>query len=252
MMKLRADDPLATFLNDAIRTGDLPYLKRLLAENPGLASARISDDTRTRTPLHAATDWPVHFPNGPAVVTVLIEAGADPNASCERTSYVQTPVHCVASNDDVEVFEVLIKAGADLVALGKSIRGATPLDNAVGYRQWNVAHRLVESGARTKLWHAAALGLMARVKEYFAGDSLPSRDEVSAAFYQAYHGGQSQAAEYLLERAADINWTSACTEERTPLGTAGTDDSAIRWRPLAADLITWLISRGGKSGSQLR
>jgi hypothetical protein len=33
------------------------------------------------TPLHAATDWPGFFANGPDVVAVLIDAGADPNAA---------------------------------------------------------------------------------------------------------------------------------------------------------------------------
>ena len=33
----------------------------------------------TRTLLHVATDWPGHYPNGAAVVGVLVAAGADVN-----------------------------------------------------------------------------------------------------------------------------------------------------------------------------
>jgi hypothetical protein len=84
----------------------------------------------------------------------------------------------------VGAFEVLVKAGADIEALGGSIEGGTPLDNAVGYGQWQVARRLVECGAGAKLWHAAALGLMSRVEAEFADDSAPSPDEVTVAFYQ--------------------------------------------------------------------
>jgi hypothetical protein len=81
---IHADEPLAVAAVDAIHTGDLPALKRLLAENLGLAQARLGDNEpsgMSRTLLHVATDWPGHFPNGAATVAVLIEAGADIEAA---------------------------------------------------------------------------------------------------------------------------------------------------------------------------
>ncbi len=49
-------------------------MKRLLAEHPSLATARIAGAKGgSRTPLHVATDWPGYFPNGPAVVAALVE-----------------------------------------------------------------------------------------------------------------------------------------------------------------------------------
>ena len=47
---------------------------------PDLAGARIGDPNTSRSLLHAATDWPGHYPNGPAVVALLVEAGAEVNA----------------------------------------------------------------------------------------------------------------------------------------------------------------------------
>src|SRR5215831_4291850 len=193
MLRLRADDPLAASLVAAIRAGDLPSLKRLLREHPALASATIGEVGKSRTLLHVATDWPGHFPNGAAVVTALIDAGADPNVRREDGQYPETPLHWVASSDDVEVFEVLINAGADIEAAGGSIGGGTPLDNAVGYGQWHVARRLVECGARTKLWHVAALGLMTRVEAYFAANPPPALHQITEAFYQACEGDQRQS-----------------------------------------------------------
>jgi hypothetical protein len=73
------------------------------------------------------------------------------------------------------VFEVLIKAGGDIEAPGGSIGGGTPLDNAVGYGRWQVARRLIECGAQTKLWHVAALGLMSRVEAYLTAGQPPHR-----------------------------------------------------------------------------
>jgi uncharacterized protein len=229
-------------LQEAVAAGDLASLKRLLGEHPGLASARIDKGGEIRTPLHVATDWPGHFPNGAAIVAALIDAGADPNARREGKHCPETPLHWVASSDDVEVLEVLIEAGADIEAPGGSIGGGTPLDNAVGYGQWQVARRLVACGARTRLWHAAALGLMSQVEACFAADPSPSPDEISEAFYQACCGGQQQTAVYLLDRGADINWIPPWAKGRTPL------DAAPKQVQGLAD---WLLRRGAKSAVEL-
>ncbi len=57
----------------AIRAGDTTSSAALLSEIPGLASAQIHG---TRTPLLVAADWPGYFPNGPAIVRLLIQAGS--------------------------------------------------------------------------------------------------------------------------------------------------------------------------------
>jgi hypothetical protein len=106
----------------------LPSLQGILAEQPALASAIIGEGAKSRTPLHVATDWPGHFPNGAAIVAALIDAGADPNVRREGVEYPETPLHWVASSDDVEIFDVLMKAGADIESIGGSIGGGTPLD----------------------------------------------------------------------------------------------------------------------------
>jgi hypothetical protein len=81
VVMLNANDPVAVALGEAIRAGDLSAVQRLLDENPGLASARVEGRRGGwRTPLHIVSDWPGYFPNGPAIVRLLIEAGADPNA----------------------------------------------------------------------------------------------------------------------------------------------------------------------------
>src|SRR4051794_28115861 len=69
---LRADDPLAIDAINAIRSGNLDGLRQLLAEHPELATARLRYHDSVRTLLHVATDWPGHFPNGPATVVMLV------------------------------------------------------------------------------------------------------------------------------------------------------------------------------------
>jgi ankyrin repeat protein len=251
MLRLRSDEPLAISLHAAIRTGDLASLKQLIDAQPALVSAIIGENGKSRTLLHLATDWPGHFPNGAAVVAALIDAGADPNIRREGVRYPETPLHWVASSDDVEVFEVLIKAGADVEAAGGSIGDGTPLDNAVGYGQWHIARRLVECGARTKLWHVAALGLMSCVEAYFAANAPPALHRITEAFYQACEGDQRQTAQYLLDRGADINWIPPWGKG-TPLDQARKRSSAIGPEQPAETLVEWLVSRGAKSAADLR
>jgi uncharacterized protein len=137
MVRLRSDDPVAAELVEAIRNGDVQAVERLVGERPELAPARILDDKGgARTPLHVATDWPGHFPNGPAVIALLVRAGANPNAPVEGSWHAETPLHWAASSDDVQAAEALLDAGAEIEAPGASIGGGTPLDDAVGYGGW--------------------------------------------------------------------------------------------------------------------
>ena len=113
-LHLDAKDPLARAVVNAIQTGDVPTLKRLLAEHPDLATARIDRHDRgaqSRTLLHIATDWPGHYPNGPTVVAELVQAGADLNSRFVGT-HNETPLHGAASSNDVAVLDALIEAAA--------------------------------------------------------------------------------------------------------------------------------------------
>jgi uncharacterized protein len=239
------EDPLAVAVVEAIHTGDQAALRRLLADHPGLASARIGDDGpggMTRSLLHVATDWPGHFPNGAATVALLVEAGADVDARFGGGSHDETPLHWAASSDDVEVLDALLDAGADIEAPGGVIGGGTPLADARAFRQLRAAHRLLERGARTTIDDAATLGLLDRLERAFAGPDPPPPDTVSRAFWGACHGGQLRCAEYLLDRGADLNWIPTW-EPLTPL------DAAVRTG--ADDLVGWLRDRGARSAAEV-
>jgi ankyrin repeat protein len=223
-----SQDPVAVAAVHAIRTGDTAALASLLADHPGLAAEPIH---QTRTPLHVAADWPGYFPDGPATVGLLIDAGADPNAA-PGEDRPETPLHWAASSDDADVADALISGGANLETPGGSI--GTPLDNAIGYGCWNVARLLVCRGARVdKLWHAAALGIMPRVEELLAATPPPSADDINEAFWQACHGGQRRTAERLLASGADLSATPGYSNQ-TPAETAAAPDTQRE------NLLTWL------------
>jgi ankyrin repeat protein len=259
LIHLYEDEPLAIAVVEAIRTGDLASLKRLLAEHPGLAAGRIversrhaGDDEPSRTLLHIAVDWPGHRPNVARTVAMLAEAGADVNARFIGARHAETPLHWAASCGDLEALDALLDAGADIEASGAVIAGGTPLDDAVAFAQWRAAHRLVERGAQPALWHAAALGLAEAVEAHFAGSPLPARypwgagaaappDEITVAFWCACHGGRLRIAQSLLERGAELNW-AAVWDGLTPLDAAQ--------RRGAADVVSWLRSIGAESAAE--
>jgi uncharacterized protein len=243
------DDPLATAAVDAIRSGNLEALEQLLGARPALATATIDG---ARTLLHVATDWPGHFPNGPAVIALLVAHGADVDAQFVGP-HAETPLHWAASSDDVAVLDALLDHGSNIEATGSVIGGGTPLADAVAFGQWQAARRLVERGAQTTLWQAAALGLLEQVERHLAGASLPHRsprppssahpaaDEITNAFWCACHGGQRATAEYLINRGTTVNW----------IGYDGLTAIDAARRSGADALAEWLYERGGRSAKEL-
>jgi uncharacterized protein len=244
-MTLSATDPLAVQLCRAIESGALDELAQLLKTHPGLTNGRIAARRpgTWRTPLHVVTHWPGYFPNGPAVVRLLISAGADPSApSADGPS--ETPLHWAASNDDVDVATALIDGGADIEAPGGSIAGGNPLGNAVGYGCWHVARLLVARGSTVdSLWQAAALGMYERVEQFLAAGT-PAQDDLDEAFWQACHGGQLRMAALLLARGANINATPGYSDGQTPLDiAAGMDERR-------SQLVRWLSEHGAATANE--
>jgi hypothetical protein len=241
-------DPVAVELRSAVHGGDLGTLRRMVLERPELASARMIGrnglEGGWRTPLHVAADWPGYFPGAPDAVALLLFAGADPNDDTGGDC-PETPLHWAASNDDLEVAVALIEGGADLETPGGSI--GTPLDNAIGYGCWHVARLLVERGARVDaLWHAAALGMLARLEELLAATPPPTAEDLDAALWQACHGGQRRTAERLLAAGADIHASPGYAHDRTVLEAATKPDTR---RDL---LAAWLREQGAPATNQDR
>ena len=100
-------------LFEAAESGTASEVKATLA-----AGAR-TEDSLDETPLHRAAEWN----SNPSVITVLIEAGADPGA---RNYAGFTPLHqATCCNDNPSVITALIEGGADPGA--RNGDGATPL-----------------------------------------------------------------------------------------------------------------------------
>jgi ankyrin repeat protein len=242
MSKLQSTEPLAVELTAIVKAGESDRLRELLASAPGIASCVVEDPKGGgRTPLHLFADWPGHHPNAAAIVQTLASAGANLDAPAVAMWHRETPLHWAASNDDVGLVDALLDVGADIEHEGSSIDGGSPLSSAVGYGQWQAARRLAERGARTLLWHEAALGMMPAMMRRFEADPAPQAEALSGPFWNACHGGQLAAARYLLERGADLNWAAPWSGQ-TPLDIA---EHAGR-----SDVATWLLEKGAVHGKK--
>ncbi|WP_406065119.1 ankyrin repeat domain-containing protein [Streptomyces sp. NBC_01077] len=238
---LSSQDPVAVAVTEAIVTGDLDALRALLAEDPGLARARVVEDREGcgpggRSLLHLATDWPGHRPHGPETVAVLVAAGADPDARFTG-AHRETPLHWAASNDDVAMIDALVAAGADIEADGAVIAGGTPLADARAFGQWRAARRLLELGALPTFQDAATLGLLDLVEARLTDSPALSPEEIDQAFWGACQGGWLPVAVRLLEAGADIDrigWN-----DLTPLDIARAEK--------AEEIVGWLTARGART-----
>lgn len=243
MTTLSARDAAAVALVTAIRDGDVASLELMLHDRPSFADARIVDERGTsRTLLHVVADWPGHFPNGARSVAVLAAAGADVDAHVihdDPHRAPETPLHWAASCDDVAVIEALLDAGANIEEPGASFTGGSAMSDAVVFAQWNAARRLLERGAATTIWQAAALGLLDRVQALATAEAL-SPQQITNAFWHACRGGQRATAEYLLALGAHVNWIGH--DQKTPYDAARESGDEA--------LLAWLRSRGAKSAKE--
>ncbi len=125
----------------------------------------------------------------------------------------ETPLHWAASNDDIELVDAPAVFGGQRACL-----------------------RLVERGARTNLYQAAALGLIDRVQTTLEGEPRPDAEQITTAFWAGCGGDHQDVAARLLAAGADINWLG--WNNQTPLDAARCAD--------AEDLAAWLEANGAR------
>jgi len=241
-MEIRSAEPLAQALTSAIHTGDVEALRQLLDTAPALSKARIVDSKGvSRSLIHIAVDWPGHFPRVSQTIALLIDRGADPDASLAGGIAPERPLHGAASCNDVNALDALIDGGANIEGTGAIFTNGTAMSDAVIFAQWNAARRLLDRGAKTTFTESAGLGLLDRLATYFEQDPKPAPDQVTAALWHACRGGQLPAAQYLVGKGANINWVG--WDKITPLD--GAQQSGNH------DLVVWLRNQGAKHAREL-
>lgn len=243
------DEQTTTEINDAIRNGDLARLRAMLEASPERARQRTHD--RGLTLLHLATDWPGGWKHSGETVRLLVEAGADVNATAKASELSETPLHWSASSGDVAATQALMDCGAKLDPTGGCIGSATPLELAVIYKKYAAANLLLDHGAPYHLPAVAALGRMDLVQQFFKDGEFrrdighlpnyaehpPTQVLLDRAFQFACRAGHLEVARHLLEHGAD-------KDSQTPVNTTALDEAE---QEKQAEVVSWLSSIGAGS-----
>ena len=106
---------------------------------------------------------------------------------------------------------------------GSIIGGLGPIADAAVFGGQRAGLRLVERGARTNLYQAAALGLTDRVRAALEGEPRPDPEQITTAFWAACGGDHQDVATLLLAAGADLNWLGR--NNQTPLDAARRADA---------------------------
>lgn len=148
-------------LLSSVKTGDVTVVKQLLRDVRDLADAPSPTAVRSllsRTKAGATEPYgsqrrPLHYASlykQPNVVKLLLDHGADPNATDKQG---WSPLHCVALNGDIEAARVLLAAGgaptARVYLQGGSDQGETAAAFARRHQQYAVAQTIERHAATT-------------------------------------------------------------------------------------------------------
>ncbi len=213
MTSARSDERIQPALH-ALLVGDADGLHAALEADPDVVSLTISGNT-----LLELSTQPDVGPPSPAIVDVLVEAGATLDRALNLAGCWNLPDLC----------SQLLAAGADPAA--RADAGITPLESAAIHSSTEAADVLVQAGLyRPSLWLAAAAGLLPAVKDWFAADgslhadpgphrpnwadvgrpagAVPSDDPseiLGEAFVFAALNNRRAVVDYLLDTGADID-----------------------------------------------
>jgi ankyrin repeat protein len=190
---------------DAIVTGDIETLKNLLRAGPDLVRARSTRE-HGATLLHYVSANGVEGyrqktpPNIVAITRLLLDAGAEVDATCDvygggatALGLAATSIHPQRAGVQEALMQTLLDGGASFEQ--------TIVSSCLANGQPVAAAFLAKRGARVGLKEAAGLGLLDVVKKY--ADKATS-DELQEAFRYACAYGNRGVVEFLLEKGVDI------------------------------------------------
>jgi len=246
----RAHSPVSAFEDavDAIVSGDMATLQKLLGENPTLVYARSTREHRS-TLLHYVSangveDFRQKTPKNIVEITkLLLKAGADVNAESDAyggrsttLGLTATSCHPEAAGVQLPLMELLIEHGAmiDGPDGGSAVNGC--LHNGRG----EAAEFLAGRGARLDLEGAAGVGRLDAVKSFFNDDGSlkppATQNQMKAGFAWACEFGRTGVVDFLLQRGMEVG---------AKLNQEG-GETGLHWAAYEghADIVSRLLERG--------
>jgi ankyrin repeat protein len=205
---------------EAIVTGNLATLERLVRRNPELVHARSARE-HNATLLHYVSANGVESyrqrspKNAVAITQLLLEAGSEVDAEADvygggatTLGLVATSVHPEKAGVQLELLDLLLRHGAAIehprAGGNRSVAVKACLDNGRPL----AAEFLAERGARLDLVSAAGVGQFERVRNFFLPNGRPrpdvSKQQIETAFRYACAYGRMEAAKFLLSQSIDL------------------------------------------------
>ncbi len=235
----RANSPTKHFeiAADAIVTGDIATLTKLLRQHPSLIRARSALRHRA-TLLHYVSANGVEGyrqktpPNIVAIAKLLLQAGAEINAIADlygrstTLALVATSVHPERAGVQESLLQLLIDHGA---TLDHALLSACLANGRLASAEF-----LAQRGAPLDLESAAGLGRLDAVQTLLPASGASINSAAQRALLWACEYGRNPVVEFLLDHAIPIQ------------SQANTGQTALHWAVIGGhlDTITLLLKRG--------
>jgi ankyrin repeat protein len=210
----------------AIITGDVTTLRRLLRDDPDLVRARSTRGHHATLLHYVGANGVEGFhqktpKNAPKVAEILLKAGAEVDADLDYGSMrrlypervgsatlgiVATSVHPAVVGVQIRLLKILLRYGA-------SVNGVTggwnPLIAALHNGRGEAAAFLAKRGALLDMEGAAGVGRLDVVKRFFKRDgslkASATRAQMEAGFMWACEYGRTRVVAFLLEKGMRID-----------------------------------------------
>ncbi|HEX3821613.1 MAG TPA: ankyrin repeat domain-containing protein [Candidatus Sulfotelmatobacter sp.] len=249
----RANSPTSAFelAADAIVSGDLPVLRRLLRENPGLVRLRSTREHQATLLIYVSANGLENYRqrtprNIVAIAQLLLEAGADVNATANvygghstTLGLVATSVHPERAGVQEALMDLLLGGGATLEqAVAPNYTSGLLVNACLANGRGHAAAYLATRGAQLDLEAAAGVGRIDVVRTFFdqAGTlKFPATElQRERALMWSSEYGRTDVVEFLLEKGASLD-----SRESTGL-------TALHWAIIGGqlDTIKLLLARG--------
>jgi ankyrin repeat protein len=215
----RAHSPVSQFelAVDAIVSGDLATLEKLLRENPELARARSAREHRS-TLLHYVSangveDFRQKTPRNIVEITkLLLKAGADVNAESDAygggstaLGLTATSFHPESAGVQIPLMELLIDHGATI----DNLKGRSAVNGCLRNGRGAAAEFFASRGARLDLEGAAGVGQLDVLKSFFNHDSSlrppATEQQMRDGFAWACEFGRTSVVDFLLQRGMEVD-----------------------------------------------
>ena len=216
----RTTSPFSQFESavEAIISGDVAGLRRLLRANPGLIRARSPRDHQATLLQYVAANGVEGFrqktpKNAVEVAKLLLDAGADvdapnwpdgPAGPGTTLGEVATSVHTAQAGVQIPLMQTLLDYGASVDGIAG---GWNPLLAALHNGRSEAAEFLAAQGARLDLEGAAGVGRLDVVKTFLNdGGSLTNatKTQMESGFWWACEYGRNEVVEFLLDCGVDL------------------------------------------------